>query len=286
MQMCILQKLPGGTRMTSQIRLCWTNDSPCQWKQKIIQGPYWPPIWKIRNKIISIPNVHRRKCIVLYKNKRLLGSKQMAKKTIVLWQVPNILQSYWEHTNEFNWLISHDGVFICLWWVWLYFHWYDWHLSLFYLLFITGSILVHILTKGTISSVKSWKILKVLVDSGSTKTLINRKNLWYCQSCKLSKPRKLSLADSLATSEVVKLRNLRLSQLDKNKKYQQNQSSSVWRKKLHTGPYPRGRLLVKGRNWLKIQHKDHRMVNNELGLLTCFFIWLNAIMGSLPFHLA
>ncbi len=70
----------------------------------------------------------------------------------------------------------------------------------------------------TISSVKSRILLKVLLDSGSTSMMSNRKCLpRNCQTCKISKSRKMeTLAGSYTSSEMVVLRNLRLPELDKN----------------------------------------------------------------------
>ncbi len=70
----------------------------------------------------------------------------------------------------------------------------------------------------TISSVKSRILLKVLLDSGSTTTMINRKCLpRCCQMCKISKCRKIgTLAGFYTSSEMVVLRNLKLPELDKN----------------------------------------------------------------------
>ena len=77
---------------------------------------------------------------------------------------------------------------------------------------------VTIMVVDTLSSVKSRILLKVLLDSGSTTTMINRKCLpRNCQTCKISKSRKIgTLAGSYTSSEVVVLRNLRLPELDKN----------------------------------------------------------------------
>jgi hypothetical protein len=77
---------------------------------------------------------------------------------------------------------------------------------------------VTIMVVDTISSVKSRILLKVLLDSGSTTTMINQKCLpRHFQPCKISNSRKIStLAGSYISSEMVVLRNLRLPELDKN----------------------------------------------------------------------
>jgi hypothetical protein len=78
----------------------------------------------------------------------------------------------------------------------------------------------------TISSVKSIIFLKVLLDSGSTTTMINRKCLpRNCQICKISKSRKIgTLAGPYISSEMVVLRNLRLPELDKNRNVDQQKA--------------------------------------------------------------
>jgi hypothetical protein len=60
-------------------------------------------------------------------------------------------------------------------------------------------------------------LLKVLLDSGSTTTMINRKRLpRNCQTCKISNSRKIgTLAGSYTSSEMVVLHNLKLPELDK-----------------------------------------------------------------------
>jgi hypothetical protein len=85
---------------------------------------------------------------------------------------------------------------------------------------------VTIMVVDTISSVKSRILLKVLLDSGSTTTMINRKSLpRNCQACKNSKSRKIStLAGSYTSSEMVVLCNLRLSELDKNRNVDQQKA--------------------------------------------------------------
>jgi hypothetical protein len=77
---------------------------------------------------------------------------------------------------------------------------------------------VTIMVIYTISSVKLRILLKVLLDSGSTITMINRKCLpRNCQTCKISKSRTMeTLAGSYTSSEMVVLHNLRLPELDKN----------------------------------------------------------------------
>jgi hypothetical protein len=85
---------------------------------------------------------------------------------------------------------------------------------------------VTIMVVDTISSVKTRIFLKVLLDSDSTTTMINRKCLHRnCQLCKISKSRKMeTLAGSYTSSEMVVLRNLRLPELDKNRNVDQQKA--------------------------------------------------------------
>jgi hypothetical protein len=85
---------------------------------------------------------------------------------------------------------------------------------------------VTIMVVDTISSVKPRILLKVLLDSGSTTTMINKKCLpRNCQTCKISKSRKIcTLAGSYTSSEMVVLRNLRLPELDKNRNVDQQKT--------------------------------------------------------------
>ena len=78
----------------------------------------------------------------------------------------------------------------------------------------------------TISAVKSRRLLKVLLDSGSTMTLINKKCLpKNCQTCKTSHSRMVNtLAGSYNTSEMVVMRNIRLPELDKNRNVDQQKA--------------------------------------------------------------
>jgi hypothetical protein len=85
---------------------------------------------------------------------------------------------------------------------------------------------VTIMVVDTISSVKSRILLKVLLDSGSTATMINRTCLpRNCQTCKIYNSRKTStLAGSYTSSKMVVLRTLRLPELDKNRNVDQQQA--------------------------------------------------------------
>jgi hypothetical protein len=77
---------------------------------------------------------------------------------------------------------------------------------------------VTIMVVETIYSAKLRNLLKVLLDSGSTTTMINRICLpRNCQTCKISNSRKIStLTGSYTLSEMAVLHNLRLPELDKN----------------------------------------------------------------------
>jgi hypothetical protein len=86
---------------------------------------------------------------------------------------------------------------------------------------------VTIMVVDTISSVKSRILLKVLLDSGSTTTMINRKCLHRnCKTCKISNSRKIStLAGSYTSSEIVVLCYLRPLSLTK---------TAMWTNKKHS----------------------------------------------------
>jgi hypothetical protein len=85
---------------------------------------------------------------------------------------------------------------------------------------------VTIMVVDTISSVKSRIFLKILLDSGSTTTMINRKCLpRHCQPCTISHSRNIiTLAGSYTSSEMVVLCNLRLPELDKNRNIDQQKA--------------------------------------------------------------
>ncbi len=85
---------------------------------------------------------------------------------------------------------------------------------------------VTIMVVDTISSVKLRILLKILLDSGSTTTMINRKCLpRNCQTFKISNSRKIgTLAGSYTSSEMVELRNLRLPELDNNRNVDQQKA--------------------------------------------------------------
>jgi hypothetical protein len=85
---------------------------------------------------------------------------------------------------------------------------------------------VTIMVVDTISSVKSRILLKVLLDSGSTTTMINRECLpRKFQTCKIANSRKIgTLAGFYMSLEMVVLCNLRLPELDKNHNVDQQQA--------------------------------------------------------------
>ena len=79
-----------------------------------------------------------------------------------------------------------------------------------------------IMVVDTISTVKSRRLLKVLLDSGSTMTVIKKKN---CQTHKIATNKMVNtLAGSYNTSEMVAMRNLRLPELDKNRNVDQQKA--------------------------------------------------------------
>ena len=85
---------------------------------------------------------------------------------------------------------------------------------------------ITIMVVDTISAVKSRRLLKVLLDSGSTMTVINKKCLpKNCKTHKTEKNRMVNtLAGSYNTSEMVIMRNLRLPELDKNRNVDQQKA--------------------------------------------------------------
>jgi hypothetical protein len=85
---------------------------------------------------------------------------------------------------------------------------------------------VAIMVVDTISSVKLRIFLKVLLNSGSTTTVINRMCLpRNFQTCKISNSRKIgTLAGSYTSSDMVVLRNLRIPELDKNRNVDQQKA--------------------------------------------------------------
>jgi hypothetical protein len=78
---------------------------------------------------------------------------------------------------------------------------------------------VTIMVVDTIDAVKSRRLLKILLDSGSTTTLINKRCLpRKCQPCPISQSRMVNiLAGSYQSSAMLVMCNLRLSELDKNR---------------------------------------------------------------------
>jgi hypothetical protein len=85
---------------------------------------------------------------------------------------------------------------------------------------------ITIMVVDTISAVKSRRLLKVLLDSGSTMTVINKRCLpKNCKTRKTAKDRMVNtLAGSYNTSEMVVMCNLRLPELDKNRNVDQQKA--------------------------------------------------------------
>jgi hypothetical protein len=85
---------------------------------------------------------------------------------------------------------------------------------------------VTIMVINTISSVRLRRLLRVLLDSGSTTTLINKKCLSrHCKPCKISSSRKLNtLAGTYTSAEMVIIRNLRLPEFNKNRNVDQQKA--------------------------------------------------------------
>ena len=78
----------------------------------------------------------------------------------------------------------------------------------------------------TIGKIKSRRLLKVLLDSGSTATLINKRCLpRKCQPYKTSQNRMVNtLAGSYQSSAMVVMCNLRLPELDKHRNIEQHKA--------------------------------------------------------------
>ena len=85
-------------------------------------------------------------------------------------------------------------------------------------------------TAKTIGSVTSHKILCILFDSGSRKTLIKRSALpWGTKPKKLSTSKTLTtLAGNVAAAEVIIFREIRLPEFDKKQTYQRAKGSCLW----------------------------------------------------------
>ncbi len=83
-----------------------------------------------------------------------------------------------------------------------------------------------IMVVDTIGTIKSRRLLKVLLDSGSTATLINKRCLpRKCEPCKTSQNRMVNtLAGSYQSSAMVVMRNLRLPELDKHRDIEQHKA--------------------------------------------------------------
>ena len=82
---------------------------------------------------------------------------------------------------------------------------------------------VTIMVADSICVVRSRKLLKALLDSGSTTTLINKECLpKKCKPCQMSQSRMVNtLAGSYQLSAIEVMYNLRLLELDKNRNIEQ-----------------------------------------------------------------
>jgi hypothetical protein len=85
---------------------------------------------------------------------------------------------------------------------------------------------VTIMVADTISSFRSRRLMKILLDSESTTTLVNKKCLpKKCRQCQISQIRMVNiLADSYQLLAMVVMRNLRLPELDKNRNVEQQKA--------------------------------------------------------------
>ena len=85
---------------------------------------------------------------------------------------------------------------------------------------------VTIMVVDTISSVRSRILLKVLMDSGSTLTMINKRCLpRHCKPCKITNSKQINtLAGTYTSSEVVVMRNLRLPEFNKSRNVNQQKA--------------------------------------------------------------
>jgi hypothetical protein len=84
---------------------------------------------------------------------------------------------------------------------------------------------VMIMVVDTISSVRARRLLKILLDSGSTTTLVNKKCLPKKYRCQLSQSRMVkTLTGSYPLSATVVTHNLRLPELDKNRNVEQQKA--------------------------------------------------------------
>jgi hypothetical protein len=83
-----------------------------------------------------------------------------------------------------------------------------------------------IMVVDTISSVRSRRLLRALLDSGSTTALIYKKCLpRHCKPCKISSSRRVNtLAGTYASAEIVIMRNLRLPEFNKNRNVNQQKA--------------------------------------------------------------
>jgi hypothetical protein len=121
---------------------------------------------------------------------------------------------------------------------------------------------VMIMVVDTISSVRSRTLLKVLLDSESTTTLIIKKCLpKHCKPCKLTSSRKVStLVGTYMSTEIVIMHNLRLSEFDKNRNVDQQKALVFQSETCKYNVILGADFFDKNRHCYQIQHRDHGMV--------------------------
>jgi hypothetical protein len=95
-----------------------------------------------------------------------------------------------------------------------------------FLIVLRMRIKVTIMVADSIGAVRSRRLLKVLLDSGSTTTLVVKKCLpKKCRPCQISQSRMVNtLAGSYQLSAMVVMHNLRLPELDENRNVEQQKA--------------------------------------------------------------
>jgi hypothetical protein len=121
---------------------------------------------------------------------------------------------------------------------------------------------VTIMMVDTISSVRSRRLLKILLDSGSTTTLVNKKCLpKKCRPCQISQNRMVNtLIGSYQSPATVVMHNLRLPEHDKNRNVEQQKALIFQSDTCKYDVILSADFLTKTGIDVKKQHRYHRMV--------------------------